>query len=313
MGLAEELEAAAAAVRQRSLGAVVGIGSRWPSGSGLIYGEGLVVTSAHNVHGEATEVHFFGGARRPTTAAHLDRGGDLAVLEVPTEGLTALSWADGGPQLGTPVFAAANPGGRGMRLSFGVVSAEEREFRGPGGRPISGSFEHTAPLPHGSSGGPVLSLAGDLLGVNTKRLGEGLYAAITTNAQLRQQIDALAKGEPVSRAYLGVGLIPSEAARRLRAAVGLPERNGVLVQHLDEEGPAAGAGVRRGDLLTKANGLELARAADLHRALAAAKPGDQVQLELERGAEAMRLAVNLGSEPERSGHEGRGGHFRHHR
>ncbi|MGH7693260.1 MAG: PDZ domain-containing protein, partial [Candidatus Dormibacteria bacterium] len=67
------------------------------------------------------------------------------------------------------------------------------------------------------------------------------------------------------------------------------------------------------DLLTKANGSELARAADLHRALAAAKPGDQVQLEVERGAEAMRLAVTLGSEPERSGHEGRGAHFRHHR
>ncbi|HVB14739.1 MAG TPA: trypsin-like peptidase domain-containing protein [Candidatus Dormibacteraeota bacterium] len=311
MGFVEELEAAAATVREKALPAVVGVGSRWPSGSGIVFADGLVVTSAHNVHSDTPQVHFADGARREATSVTADVAGDLAVLKVPTEGVTVVKWAAGDPQLGTPVFAAANPGGRGPRLSFGVVSAQDREFRGPGGHPITGGFEHTAPLPHGSSGGPVLNLAGELVGINTKRLGEGLYAALEADAGLLTRLEALGKGETVVRPYLGVGLLPGEVARQLRAAVGLPERNGVLVQHLDEQGPAAQAGVMKGDLLTKANDSELSRASDLHRALASSQPGDQIQLELVRGAEEKRIGVTLGTEPERAERETR--HRNYHR
>jgi len=299
LGFAEELEEAAATARRRALPAVVGIGSRWPSGSGIVFGEGLVVTSAHNVHTESPGVHFADGSHREAVSVTADVAGDLAVIRVPTDGVAAIGWAERGPQLGAPIFAAANPGGRGPRLSFGVVSAQDLEFRGPGGHPIAGGFEHSAPLPHGSSGGPVLTLSGELVGINTKRLGEGLYAALPADSTLRSRLESLGQGEPVIRPYLGVGLLPGEVARRLRAAVGLPERPGVLVQQLDEEGPAAMAGVRKGDLLTKAGGAELSRASDLHRVLGAAKPGDQLELELVRGADDQQLQVILGVEPER--------------
>jgi len=302
---AAELEAAAAAVRDRALPAVVGVGSRGPSGSGIVFGEGLVVTSAHNVHSERPGVHFGDGSRREASQVAVDMAGDLAVIKVATGAAEAVGWAAGGPQLGTPIFAAANPGGRGPRLSFGVVSGQNREFRGPGGRPITGGFEHTAPLPHGSSGGPVLSLTGELLGINTKRLGEGLYAALSADASLRTRIEALARGERVARPYLGVGLLPGEVARRLRAAVGLPERNGVLVQHLDEEGPAAQAGVLKGDLLTSAGGVAVSRVADLHQALAVAKPGESLRLELVRGTEERQVVVTLAEEPELGEQEAR--------
>lgn len=298
MGFAKELEEAAAAVREKALPGVVGVGSRWPSGSGIVLAEGLVVTSAHNVHSATPQVQFGDGSRREATSVTADLAGDLAVIQVDTQGAAAIKWAAGEPQLGTPIFAAANPGGRGPRLSFGVISAQDRGFRGPGGHPITGGFEHTAPLPHGSSGGPVLTLAGELLGINTKRLGEGLYAALRTDSSLRARLEALGKGEAVVRPYLGVGLLPGEVARRLRAAVGLAERNGVLVQHLDQQGPAAQAGLLKGDLLTKANGAELSRASDLHRALATSHPGDQVQLELVRGAEEKQIKVTLGTAPE---------------
>ncbi|MGH7642996.1 MAG: S1C family serine protease [Candidatus Dormibacteria bacterium] len=314
MGFAKELEEAAAVVRQQALPAVIGVGDRWPSGSGIVFGDGLVVTSAHNVRSENPQLHFADGSRRESTSVAVDLAGDLAVIKVDTKGASAVKWASGDPQLGSPIFAAANPGGRGVRLSFGVVSAQDREFRGPGGHPISGSFEHTAPLPHGSSGGPVLTLAGELLGINTKRLGEGLYAAQRADSALRARLEALAKGEAVIRPYLGVGLLPGEVARRLRAAVGLPERNGVLVQHLDEAGPAAQAGLLKGDLLTKANGAELSRAVDLHRALGLAKPGDRVQLEVVRGAEEKQIEVTLGTAPEQRipghRHSDGGGHGR---
>jgi serine protease Do len=310
VGFAAELAEAAAAVRDGALPAVVGIGNRWPSGSGIVFGEGLVVTSAHNVHSATPEVHFADGSRREATAVTVDFAGDLAVLKVPTAGAPLMKWAKGDPQLGTPIFAAANPGGRGLRLSFGVVSAQERDFRGPGGHPITDSFEHTAPLPHGSSGGPVLTLSGELLGINTKRLGEGFYAALQADEALLARVETLGKGEAVARPYLGVGLLPGEVARRLRSAVGLPERNGVLVQHLDEEGPAARAGVLKGDLLTKAGGAELSKASDLHRALASSQPGDQIHLELVRGAEERQLEVTLGTAPEPEAWEGHG--RRHH-
>ncbi len=299
MGLAEELEQAAAAVRQRALPAVVGIGSHGPLGSGVVYAEGAVVSSAHNVRTEHPLVSLEGGAAREAESVSLDRAGDLALIRVDTAGAQPLEWAPAAPRLGSPVFAAANPGGRGVRLSFGVVAGLDREFRGPGGRPISGSLEHTAPLPHGSSGGPVLDLGGRLLGLNTKRLGEGLYAAIVADSGLRERLQALSRGEPLERPYLGVGLLPAEAARRLRQAVGLPQRNGVLVQQLDPEGPAAAAGLRQGDLIGSAGGVEIVHTSDLHRALASHRPGQQLALRLVRGVEELELSVTLGAEPER--------------
>jgi serine protease Do len=149
-----------------------------------------------------------------------------------------------------------------------------------------------------------------LLGINTKRLGEGFYAALQADEALLARVETLGKGETVARPYLGVGLLPGEVARRLRSAVGLPERNGVLVQHLDEEGPAGRAGVLKGDLLTKAGGAELSKASDLHRALASSQPGDQIHLELVRGAEERQLEVTLGTAPEPEAWEGHG--RRHH-
>ena len=313
MGFQVELEEAAARVREGALAAVVGVGSVGPAGSGIVFAEGVVVTSAHNVHSERPVVHFAEGSMRGAERVAIDLAGDLAVLTVATEATAAVKWSDREPQLGTPIFAAANPGGRGPRLSFGVVSAKNREFRGPGGRLITGGFEHTAPLAHGSSGGPALDLAGGLLGINTKRLGEGLYAAISADAGLRARIEALARGETVARAYLGVGLLPSEVARRLRAAVGLPERNGVLVQHLDEEGPAAASGILKGDLLTSAGGNALTDAGDLHRVLAGARPGDHLPLELVRGIEELQLSVTLGAEPDASERSTRRHQFGGHR
>lgn len=310
MGFAKEFEEAAAAAREKAFPSVVGIGTRWPSGSGFVFADGLVVTNAHNVHSENPDVHFGDHSHRRATSVTADRAGDLAVIKVSTEGTSPITWVEGGPRIGTPIFAAANPGGRGLRLSFGMVSAFSRDFRGPGGHPISGGFEHTAPLPHGSSGGPVLTMSGELLGINTKRLGEGLYAALQAGTSLHAQLEALSKGEAVIRPYLGVGLLPGEVARRLRAAVGLPERDGVLVQHLDDAGPAAQAGVLKGDLLTRANGQELSRAADLHRVLGSSKPGDQLELEIVRGAEERQITVVLGTEPARTHNEMHGRHRR---
>ncbi len=153
-----------------------------------------------------------------------------------------------------PVFALANPGGRGLRVTFGFVSGIERTFRGPRGQRITGSLEHTAPLLPGSSGGPVLTAAGQLLGINTNRLGDGFYLAIPADEALRGRADALARGESAQSPRLGVAIAPNHVARRLRRAVGLPETDGLLIRDVEEDSPAARAGLAQGDLIVAAVG-----------------------------------------------------------
>jgi len=223
-----------------------------------------------------------------------DIDADLAVIDVDTGGAPALSWAAGSATgIGTPVFALANPGGRGLRVTFGFVSGIERTFRGPRGRRISGSLEHTAPLLPGSSGGPVLDAGGQLLGINTNRLGEGFYLAIPADETLRGRADALARGESAASPRLGVTIAPSHVARRLRRAVGLPETEGLLIREVAEDSPAAGAGLAQGDLIVAAAGQPVNSPDDLFDALQAAG-GGTIELTLVRGTDERTLQVPLG-------------------
>jgi serine protease Do len=288
-----------ASIRQLSEGAgpsVVGIGQRWGVGSGVVLGEGKVLTNAHNVRGDQVTVTFADGHTAEGTVAGHDIDADLAVIDVDTGDAPALPWSDGtAPGVGTPVFALSNPGGRGLRVTFGFVSGIERTFRGPRGRRISGSLEHTAPLLPGSSGGPVLDAGGQLLGINTNRLGEGFYLAIPADGALRGRADALARGESAVSPRLGVTIAPGHVARRLRRAVGLPDTEGVLVRDVAEDSPAARAGLAQGDLIVAAAGRPVSTADDLFDALQAAQ-GGTIELKLVRGTDERTLQVAFGGD-----------------
>ena len=93
-------------------------------------------------------------------------------------------------------------------MTLGFVTGVERSFRGPRGRRITGSIEHDAPLLPGSSGGPIVSAEGKLLGVNTNRLGEGFYLAIPADENLRTRVDSLARGESTGGFGSGSGSPP---------------------------------------------------------------------------------------------------------
>src|SRR4029453_6360870 len=213
MGVLDELEQAVREVADRVGPSVVGIGRGRGRGSGVVLADGLVATNAHNLRGEET-TGVFAGDRSPVGGV---AGGavaaDLAVLAVDTGGAPAIAWAEGsGAGVGTPVFALANPGGQ-LRVTFGLVSAVGRAFRGPRGRRIAGSIEHPAPLPRGASGGPVVDAAGRLLGIDTNRLGDDFYLALPADAELRQRLDALGRGEATARPRLRVGIAPAPGAR----------------------------------------------------------------------------------------------------
>ncbi|MGH9280207.1 MAG: S1C family serine protease [Acidimicrobiales bacterium] len=277
--------------------AVVGIGGGWGLGSGVVVGEGLVLTNAHNVHGDEVAVTFADGRTAAGHLAGVDVDGDLAVVRVDTEGIAPVAWSpdEVAPELGSVVVALANPGGRGLRVTLGLVSAVGRAFRGPRGRRVSGTIEHSAPLVKGSSGGPVLDLDGRLTGINTNRLGEGFYAAIPADAELKSRVDALARGESPRAQHLGIGLVPGRAARHLRRSVGLPDRDGVLVRVVEDGSPAANAGVRQGDLIVEAAGRPVTRIDDLHEVLGNLGDGDSLALGIVRGTDDLSVSVTFGA------------------
>jgi serine protease Do len=293
MAVLDEIQERIRQVAEGAGASVVGIGQRWGAGSGIVLGEGQVLTNAHNVRGDQVLVTFADGRTAEGTVAGQDEDGDLAVITVDTGAAPALPWAaEAATGIGLPVFGLANPGGRGLRVTFGIVSGVDRSFRGPRGRRITGSIEHTAPLLPGSSGGPVVDGEGRLLGINTNRLGEGFYLAIPADDALRRRADALARGEGTAPPRLGIAVAPSRVAKRLRRAVGLPEAEGLLIRAVAEDSPAAGAGLAPGDLIVGAGGRPVASIDDLFSALPAA-PGGTVELTVVRGAEERTVQVTL--------------------
>src|SRR5579862_7293088 len=283
MTVFDEIQSSIARLASGAGSSVVGIGQRWGIGSGVVLSEGRVLTNAHNVRGSEVTVTFADGRTAEGTVTGHDVDGDLAVIEVDTGQAPALAWATDAPGIGTPVFALSNPGGRGLRVTFGTVSGIDRSFRGPRGTRITGSLEHTSPLLPGSSGGPVLDADGRLLGINTNRLGEGFYLAIPADEALRTQADALARGESAAPPQLGIAIAPRRVARRLRRAVGLPDTEGLLIQEVAEDSPAARAGLAAGDLIVAAAGQPIHSVDELTGALRAA--GDTVELTVIRGTE----------------------------
>ena len=289
MSILEDLQSAVATVAEGASAGIVGIG-RGGRGSGIVIADGKVLTNAHNLRGDEVTVTFADGRRTRGTVSGVDGDGDLAVIDVETTGATALEWGDGDSlALGSAVFGAAASHGGGTRVTFGLVSATARSFRGPGGRRISGSIEHTAPLAPGSSGGALVDADGKLVGVNTNRIGEGFYLALPADAALRERIDALGRGESPTPTRLGVAVAPAHVARRMRRAVGLPERAGVLVRGVEDGSLADAAGIDGGDLIVSAGGKAIADADDLFEALGTLKV--PFELVLVRGTEERTVTV----------------------
>ena len=267
MSVIDEFGAAVNAVASATATSIVGIG-RNARGSGVVIGDGQVVTNAHNLRGGEVTVTFADGRSIRGSVTGVDADGDLAVVSVDTAGAKPITWGDGASlTIGSAVFGVAATVNGAPRVTFGLVSAVARAFRGPGGRRISGSVEHTAPLAPGSSGGALVDAAGALVGLNTNRIGEGFYLALPADDELKARIAALGRGESPSRVRLGIAIAPNHVARRLRRSVGLPDRAGILVRGVEDGSLADDAGVEAGDLIVSAGGREIRDADDLHEAL----------------------------------------------
>jgi serine protease Do len=294
MSVIEELEQSVHSIAERIGPGVAGIGRGWGLGSGVVLAPGRVLTNAHAVRHDEVTVSFADGRRESGRVIASDPDLDVAVIEVDTGEAEPLEWGDAAEvPIGRAVLALSNPGGRGLRVTPGYVSSTSRSFRGPRGRRIVGAIEHTAPLPRGSSGGPLVDHNGRLLGINSVRVDPGLILAIPADASLRERVDGLARGERPRSVRLGVAVAPPRVARRLRRAVGLPERDGVLVRAVEDGSPAEQAGLERGDLIVSGAGKEIDGIDALYAALDAARADGTLDLTIVRGTDERSLTVSF--------------------
>jgi serine protease Do len=292
MSVIEDLSSSARSVLDTLGGSIVTIGQDG-RGSGIVIAAGKVLTNVHNLRDRTTLVTFADGRAEQGTVAGADEDGDLVVLEVDTASVAPATWAGQLPVAGDVVFALSR-GGHRVRISFGMVSSVDVAFDGPRGRQVHGGVEHTAPLVRGASGGPVADAAGHVVGLNTHRTGRGFYVARPIDESLQATITDLAAGKSVVRPRLGVALAPPEVAAKLRASVGLPERDGLLVRGVEPDGPAANAGIVEGDLLVAAGDTPLASIEALHTVLAGV--GETLTLTVVRGTDERTVVVTFGKE-----------------
>jgi serine protease Do len=295
MTLLEELEGSIQTMAERNGPAVVGLGRGWGVGSGVVIAPGRVLTNAHNLRHDEATVTFQDGRTASGRVLGSDPDLDVAVLDVDTGDVEPVDWPEDGeaPRLGRAILALGNPGGRGLRVTPGFISSTSRSFRGPRGRRVAGAIEHTAPLPRGSSGGPLLDRAGRLLGINSVRVDGGLILAIPADAALRERVEALGRGEAPRRLRLGVAIAPPRVARRLRRAVGLPERDGVLVRAVESDSAADRAGLQRGDLIVAAGERQIDRVDALYEALDGARQAGELDLTIVRGTDERSVNVSF--------------------
>jgi serine protease Do len=294
-----DLGAAIAATAERVGPSVVGVGRGWGVGSGVVVADGRVLVPAHSLRSREPSLTFADGRHETATIVTHDADLDLAALTVDTGDAPAIDWPDddGRPAvtIGTPVIALANPGGRGLRATLGFVSTATRRFRGPRGRRVPAGIEHTAPLPRGSAGGPLVDLDGRLLGLNAVRRDGGLILALPVDGGLRARVDAMFSGTAPTRPKLGIAIAPPHVARKLRRAVGLEERDGVLVRAVEDDSPADGAGIARGDLVVAVGGQALDSVDVLYDALDAVAAGGTLELTVVRGDDERPVTVSFGT------------------
>jgi serine protease Do len=284
---------AARASAARTAPSVVRIGRAAGRGAGLVIGEGRVLTNAHNLRDRTTSVTFHGGRRAQGSVVGLDPDGDLVVLAVDTAATPSVTWGPP-PALGDPVFGVANLADGATRVVPGVVTAVGRTYRGPRGRLVDDAVEHRASLGRGTSGSPVVDAEGRVVAINMRRHDDGFTLARGLTEELRGQVDLLATGRSVAPPRLGIAVAPPDVAQRLRAAVGLDERTGVFVAEVEPDGVGARGGLRKGDVIVRADETEIADTTDLLAVLDHVDLDTDLVLHVVRATDEVSLTFRFG-------------------
>jgi S1-C subfamily serine protease len=295
------------------------------TGSGFVIdGEGHILTNNHVIEG-AEKVTVKLGESEKTHEAEVvgtDPGTDIALLEVdaPAKELHPLTLGRSSQmEVGDPVVAIGNPFGLDRTVTSGIVSALQREIQAPNGFSINHVIQTDAAINPGNSGGPLIDSGGEVIGINSQiatggggngNVGIGFAIPIDT---VRSEIQQLETSGEVEHAFLGItgGTITPELSK----ALNLPVKEGVIVQTVVKDSPADKAGLEAGntsatingeeirlggDLITQANGKQLASMEELVELIQDSKPGDSLELKILRGGKEKTADVTLGTQPKNS-------------
>jgi S1-C subfamily serine protease len=275
------------------------------TGSGfLVDAEGIVLTNEHVVERAQRVTVIVPGrdGRYPAEVVGTDKQTDLAVLRISRrEGEAPFQVAVLGDsdslQVGEWVIAIGNPNGLEGTVSLGILSAKGRDLQNP--QLLNDFLQTDAMIDRGSSGGPLLNLKGEVIGINSRGQGRGIGFTIPINTAKRVSADLLGKGR-IARAYLGISIQPLN--RELARYWELKDVHGLIVNGVAEHSPAAAAGLQSGDILLRFDGeaVEAEKDEDLgtfQRRVARASPGKQVAVEVLRDGEIERMQITLGIQP----------------
>jgi S1-C subfamily serine protease len=273
-------------------------GGRAASGSGFVIdGDGHVVTNDHVVQGATQYRVRFEPDGKPLVAKLLgtDPSADLALLKFDPKQAKLHPLQLGASNTlhpGDPAIAIGSPFGLEGTVTSGIVSALGRTITAPNGFSISGAVQTDAAINPGNSGGPLLDAQGRVIGVNSQiqtgggsGQNSGVGFAVPVDA-IKRALPALEQGKAVQHAYLGVSTTPATDG-------------GATVGGAIAGGPAAKAGLRQGDRIVQIAGAAVSEPDDVSTAVNARKPGDKVEIVVERGGNRRTLNVTLGAQPRR--------------
>lgn len=266
-------------------------------GSGVIVDaeRGLLLTNHHVVKGAAEiTVTLRDGRQFEAELVGSDPESDVAVLRVQATGLVAIPIANSSAaRVGDFVVAIGNPFGLGQTVTSGIVSALGR--RGLGLEGYEDFIQTDASINVGNSGGALVNLRGELLGINTAILAPGggsvgIGFAIPSNMAVSIMRDLVQHGR-VRRGLLGIAA--QDLTPQLAEAFGLTRRQGAVIVRVKEDSPAARAGLQPGDVVTAVNGRTVKNASDLGNAIGLARVGESVRLDIVREGQRLELTAEL--------------------
>jgi S1-C subfamily serine protease len=264
-------------------------------GSGVIFTpDGYGLTNSHVVAGtNKLRASLPDGRDFECSLVGDDPETDIALLRLSGSGLPHAELGRSGTlRVGELVLAIGNPLGFQCTLTAGIVSALGRSLRAPSGRLIESVIQTDAPLNPGNSGGPLVSGAGRVIGINTAMIlpAQGICFAIGIDTALDVAMRLMRDGR-VRRARLGVATQTVMLLTRTRRALDLLLPTAAMVMEVEAGGPAARARIERGDRIVAFGGVPVSGVDDLHRLLTGERAGQSTPVEVLRGTERMVLTV----------------------
>lgn len=283
--------------------AIVHITTDFSEGSGVVITpEGHIVTNNHVIAGarrDTVRVTFNSGRQVPARIVGTDPRTDLAVIKVDAENLTVAPWGDSDTvQVGDTVLAIGSPLGLQGSVTAGIVSALNRTIRvtdGPRSQfdtgsttVIGGAIQTDAPINSGNSGGALVNMRGEVIGINTAIATTGMNGnigvgfAISSN-RAKSVTDALIAGREVTHPYIGVQITDDEDG-------------GALIREVVPGGPADQAGLTAGDVVTKIDDRPIRGTEDLIGIVQSSTVGEELTLTIRRNGSERTVTVTVGEQ-----------------